>query len=507
MNAVIFFANAKNSMLNRAFSANRRGHRVIARITAVFAVPVMTAGLAMVAGASPASATPMHTMTIDATALSTNAINIVGVTTSPEPTTSVITISLPEGVTSFSAGGASFYCQPSVTAAGTWSLPANCAGAASGAGTTTLKLTGLPITLEATHLSTGVDPLLYGNFAVGAGSTETFTWMPQPPVEMVVGSALPSRCAFGLSAAGNATVYHCGSSATVSGSTVNFVGFPFSFDARSLSTNDYVIDAMSLEADLTSSTAVHNYQLMAANGYTMQVGAAIVATFHWGIGAAGLVTYPTADTTFLSGEGTNTLVVHGLPARVNATGLGAGTFTLGPDIFGPSFNQAAIQYVRLVPSTYEFESAALASPEYFAWKLQNNDTAAFVTGDPHACAHVAGPALVVDCGAPTFTEVSGTPNPLDGDGTFLVTGQECDRVADVHATGTITFTDLSTGAMLGTVALVPSSTYVNCGEATVVDSEHLAAGTYELKALYTPSGTLPVPASAPATYSQRVVPT
>jgi len=180
---------------------------------------------------------------------------------------------------------------------------------------------------------------------------------------------------------------------------------------------------------------------------------------------------------------------------------------LGPDIFGPSFNQTAIQYLRLVPSTYEFESAALASPEYFAWKLQNNDTAAFVTGDPHACAHVAGPALVVDCGAPTFTEVSGAPNPVDADGTFLVTGQECDRVADVHATGTITFTDLSTGVVLGTVALVPSSTYVNCGEATVIDSEHLAAGTYQLKALYTPSGTLPVPASAPATYSQRVVPT
>jgi hypothetical protein len=507
MNAVIFFTNAKNSMLHRAFPGHRRAHRVIARTTAVFAVSAMAAGLAMGASASPAAAIPLHTMTIDATALSTNAINIVGVTTSPEPTTSVITINLPEGVTTFNAGGASFYCQPSVTAAGTWSLPAPCAGAASGAGTTTLKLTGLPITLDASHLSTGVDALLYGNFVVGAGSTQTFTWMPQPPVEMVVGSALPSRCAFGLAANGNATRSHCGPSATVSGSTVTFVGFPFSFDARSLSTNAYVIDAMSLEPELTPSTTVHNYQLMAANGYTMQIGAAIVATFHWGIGSAGLVTYPAADSTFLSGQGTTTLVVTGLAARVNATGLGAGTFTLGPDIYGPSFNQAAVQYLRLVPSTYEFESAALASPEYFAWKLQNNDTAGFVTGDPHACAHVAGPALVVDCSAPTFTEVSGTPNPVDADGTFLVTGQECDRVADVHATGTITFTDLSTGVVLGTVALVPSSTYVNCGEATVVDSEHLPAGTYQVKALYAPSGTLPVPASAPATYNQRVVPT
>jgi len=507
MNAAIFFANAKNSMLNRAFPSDRQDRGVIARSTAIFAVSAMSAGLALGATASPALAGPLHDMTIDATAISSNAINIVGVTTTPLSTTTVITVNLPEGVTTFNAGGGSFYCQPSVTATGTWSLPAACAGAASGAGTSTLKLTGLPITLDAGHLSTGVDPLLYGNFVVGAASTQTFTWMPQPPVEMVVGSGLPSRCAFGLGANGNATVYHCGSSTTVSGSTVNFVGFPFSFDARSLSTTDYVIDAMSLEAELTSSTTVHNYQLMAANGYTMQIAAGIVATFHWGIGAAGLVTYPAADGTFLSGRGTTTLVVNGLPARVNATGLGSGTFTLGPDIFGPSFNQAAIQYLHLVPSTYEFESAALASPEYFAWDLQNNDTAGFVTGHPHPCAQVAGPALIVDCSAPTFTEVSGTPNPIDNFGSFLVTGQECDRVADVHATGTMTFTDLTTGVVLGTASLVPSKTYVNCGEATVVDSEHLLAGTYQVKALYSPSGALPVPASPPATYNQLVLPT
>ena len=139
--------------------------------------------------------------------------------------------------------------------------------------------------------------------------------------------------------------------------------------------------------------------------------------------------------------------------------------------------------------------------------LRHGVRAGFVPGHPHPCAHVAGPALIVDCRPPTFTQVSGTPNPSDQGGAFAVTGQECDRVADVHATGTITFTDLSTGVVLGTIALVPSSAYVNCGVATIVDSEHLAAGTYRVKAFYTPSGALPVPASAPATYQERVVPT
>jgi hypothetical protein len=75
MNAADLFANAKNSLLSRAVPGYRPGQRVIARSTAVFAVSVMTTGLA-IASASPASAGPLHAMTIDATALSSDAINI-----------------------------------------------------------------------------------------------------------------------------------------------------------------------------------------------------------------------------------------------------------------------------------------------------------------------------------------------------------------------------------------------------------------------------------------------
>jgi hypothetical protein len=464
----------------------------------------MAAGLTLGACAQAAGAVPLHAMTIDATALSTNALNIVGVTTAPLPTTSVITVDLPTGVTTFNAGGAAFFCQPSVTPGGTWQLPAPCSGVASGAGTSTLALTGRPITLGTTTLSTGVYPLLYGNFVVGAGTTETFTWMPQPPVEMVVGSALPSRCEVGLATDGNVTLERCGTSALVSGATVRFVGFPFYFDARALSTNMYVIEAMDLDHEVTPSSTVHTYHLMAANGYGMQVAAAIVASFHWGIGPAGLVTYPAADNTFLSGRGTDTLVINGLPATINATGLGSGTFTLGPDVFGPSFDQSAPQNLHLVPGVYEFGSEGLPAPGWFAWALSNTGAARFVSGQTHPCAYVSGPALVVDCGPPAFTEVSGAPNWSDNGGTFVVTGQECDRAADVHATGTMTFTDVTTGADLGTGTLVASTKYANCSAASVTDDEHLPAGNYRIKALYTPSGETPVPSSAPASYRQRV---
>jgi hypothetical protein len=473
---------------------------------AVLAGAVITTALA-VPGATPASAGPVFSMKIDATALSTNAINIVGVTTAPVATTSVITVNLPEGVTTFNAGGGAFFCQPSVTATGTWSLPSSCAGAASGDGTNALVLSGLPITLGTSSLSTGVYPLLYGNFVVNAGTTKTFTWMPEPPVEMVVGSGLPSLCEIGLAADGSASALRCGTSVTTSGSTLDFVGFPFNFDARPLSTNSYLIEAMDLDADVVPSDTVHSYHLMAANGYGMQIGAGIVASFHWAIGAAGHVSYSSADGSFLAGRGTSTLVVNGLPATVNATGLGSGNFTLGPDVFGPSFSQSASQELRLVPSVYEFESSALPAPEYFAWALRNNDTAAFVASQPHPCAVVSGATLTVDCSAPTFTEVSGSPKWVDNYGSFIVTAQECDRVADVHATGTMTFTDLTTGVALGTAPLGPSTTYANCGDAKVTDSEHLLAGNYRIQAIYTPSGATPVPSSAPATYRERVLPT
>jgi hypothetical protein len=479
----------------------------VPRGVATLAVAALTAGLVVGAGAGTAGAAPVHSMKIDATALSTNAINIVGATTTPVPTSSVITVNLPEGVTTFNAGGGSFFCQPSVTPTGTWSVPTSCAGAAAGNGTSTLVLSGRPLTLDTTGLSTGVYPVLYGNSVVDAGTTATFTWMPQPPVEMVVGPGLPSRCEFGLAADGRATLARCGPSATVSGSTVTFVGFPFSFDARPLSTNMYVIEAFDLDHEITSSATVNSYHLMAANGYGMQIGAGVVASFSWGVDAGGHVTYPAKDRTFLAGSGTGTLVVNGLSATVNATGLGSGTFTLGPDIFGPSFSQSVPQDMRLVPSVYELGSSALPAPEYFAWALHNNDTTGFVPSHAHACAYASGHTLVVDCSPPTFTQVAGSPNPVDQGGTFNVTAQECDRVADVQATGSMTFTDVTTGVVLGTVTLSPSTKYVNCGEAQVADHEVLPDGIYRVRALYTPSGPTPVPASAARAYRERVVPT
>jgi hypothetical protein len=107
----------------------------------------------------------------------------------------------------------------------------------------------------------------------------------------------------------------------------------------------------------------------------------------------------------------------------------------------------------------------------------------------------------------TFTEAaSGDPGSTPTEGRpFTVIGYECDRDADVQATGTMTFTDVTTGTLIGTLALGPSS-FVNCGQAEITDREHLAPGTYEIEATYTPGGSIPVTSSPPGTYDQTVAP-
>jgi hypothetical protein len=106
---------------------------------------------------------------------------------------------------------------------------------------------------------------------------------------------------------------------------------------------------------------------------------------------------------------------------------------------------------------------------------------------------------------PTFTHVSGSPNPLRPRRQFKITARECDRVADVDATGTMTFVDVSTGVKLGTVALSPSPKYVNCGQAVVTDHEKLfRPGRYKIRASYKPGGRIPVHRSTPAHYYESV---
>jgi hypothetical protein len=146
-------------------------------------------------------------------------------------------------------------------------------------------------------------------------------------------------------------------------------------------------------------------------------------------------------------------------------------------------------------------ASALAVGSYTASASYGGDT------DLSASGPATVPLLVssVPTG-PTFTEVSGSPNPTVQGSAFNINAEQCDTGADVQATGTMTFTDLTDDVVIGTVALSPSATGENCGAASIIDVEHLAAGSYDIEATYTPGGLTPVDTSAPGTFTETVDP-
>jgi hypothetical protein len=104
---------------------------------------------------------------------------------------------------------------------------------------------------------------------------------------------------------------------------------------------------------------------------------------------------------------------------------------------------------------------------------------------------------------PSFTTVTTSANPVLVGVNFTVSGQECNRVADNPPSGNLVFKDVTTGVTLGTVALSPDTTFVNCSDASVKDTETLSAGKYKIKASYKPSGSTQAAPSS-ASYKQKV---
>jgi hypothetical protein len=101
----------------------------------------------------------------------------------------------------------------------------------------------------------------------------------------------------------------------------------------------------------------------------------------------------------------------------------------------------------------------------------------------------------------TVTHIKGTPNPAPPASPITIVGQECDLTTTVQPTGTMTFRDLTTGIVLGTVPMMPSI-FSNCGEAHI--TPNLGTGIHTISATYQPGGAIPVPASPAATYQQEV---
>jgi len=136
-------------------------------------------------------------------------------------------------------------------------------------------------------------------------------------------------------------------------------------------------------------------------------------------------------------------------------------------------------------------------------RLRRFATAAVAVGATAAPLAAATPAFASTAPA-TFTSLTTSANPVLTGVHFQMIAQECDRVANTQATGMIHFFDVTSGGDLGSVALSPDPTFVNCSDASTTNWEPLSAGTYKIKAVYVPGGVNPIAKSTPAHYSEVV---
>ena len=138
-------------------------------------------------------------------------------------------------------------------------------------------------------------------------------------------------------------------------------GHTIKLDARALSSTGFLLpNGFGLADHMMSSTEVRSLTLVPLNAYVFQVGAGAVGNFSWGIDQAGRITYDPAFDAFLSGRGTDTLVVRGHTIKLDARALGNAGFIL-PNVFGlgdQMMSSTEMQTLTLVPvrGSYVFRS-------------------------------------------------------------------------------------------------------------------------------------------------------
>jgi uncharacterized protein (TIGR03437 family) len=112
-------------------------------------------------------------------------------------------------------------------------------------------------------------------------------------------------------------------------------------------------------------------------------------------------------------------------------------------------------------------------------------------GDSHYSAGVSAPLIetVVAQLAPTTIALSTSPNPAAAGQSVTLTAQLNYTVAQSsYPTGTITFTDTTTGNVLGTANLQTSGSGVHVSTSASITTSSLAAGSHTLQAAYPGNG-------------------
>ena len=370
------------------------------------AAAVILATCAVMATAAQGRA--LHAMKVDATGLTSTAFFMHDRWFEGD---TVETVELAAGSSFLHAGsGLAMRCLLTVTDAGTWAYASECDPFLSGRGTDTLRLIGFRVTLDASPLSTEIMIANINSGTFGA-SARPVTLLPTlEDYYLSPGPGVIAGCRFGVALDGTVT-YPDDSQGCLSGRgtrTLTLHGVPFNVDARELSTASFsVIQAYGLMHQ--QSDVVQRYRLLPTMaGYPY--GGWTVSGILWPslgleIGLDGKITYPASANGWVSGRGTDTLVIRGYPIQIDARAVPPNSFHI-PD-GGANNLGGAVHSLRLAPVSYLYFTGG---PNDFRFSIRESDGTIDAGGA--ACGRGQGTTLVIGCRSVSVEDLTTDEPPV-----------------------------------------------------------------------------------------------
>ena len=356
-----------------------------------------------VAGASESRA--VHTLRIDSTALTSTPFYIAAI--GWREGTGVESVELAEGTHYLQpTSGAVMGCALIVTGSGTWSYDAACDGFLSGRGSDTLRLIGFDVTLDPSPLTTPIHfGLVHDDWFATPRTGRVLPILPGYSYWVSPGSGVNGGCLFGVDLAGRIT-YRDEYEGCLSGRgtrTLTLNGVAVNVDARRLSTKHFTV----IQAGLSRqpSDVIQNYRLLPTLAPTTYGGwltrGDLWPSLGLAVGVDGRLDYPASADGWVSGRGTDTLVLHGHRVEIDATATAPGSFQI-PDAGGDPLDRGVVHTLRLPPVRYSFDSE-------FHFTVREQDGTIELGDDAGPCASAGGTRLTVGCAPPPVPEP--TPPP------------------------------------------------------------------------------------------------
>jgi hypothetical protein len=144
------------------------------------------------------------------------------------------------------------------------------------------------------------------------------TVIPATGYGFIAGSGIVADLQYGIGRDGSIQLDpKYASFASASGNTLTIRGHTINFDGRALS-HDLLPTGIAGPGTFLPRATVNQLTIIPATGYGFQPGSGIVADLSYGIGRDGGVNFPESCAEFLTGKGTNTLVILGFPMVLSA---------------------------------------------------------------------------------------------------------------------------------------------------------------------------------------------